>query len=252
MRQIHSTGAGLAPLFEGFDAHLFGRLTYLAVRNTLYTFIYNQYKPIKPYNDLSYREKSIIAGIAGAVGAAVSHPFTVLSIRQILDGQVKAEWRRNYSSSLTEALSELKASGEHWNGLKVNIWRHVLFNVSLTGPYDYFKEGFFTRFGEWQFVDPLALSLATFITASVTLPLDNIRTRLVQSFKELDRNRINFTSISEGISRSIHIESHPFALWAGFYTFYPQLFIYAYLTVEITNAFTESWKKKEGLLEWQI
>jgi len=73
--------------------------------------IYNQYKPVKPYNDLSYREKAIIAAIAGAAGAVASHPFTVVSIRQILDGQIKAEWRRNYSSSVLRAISQLKESG---------------------------------------------------------------------------------------------------------------------------------------------
>lgn len=55
LRQVHSSGAGLSAVFEGFDAHLFGRLTYLAVRNTLYSSIYNAAKPAKPYNDLSYR-----------------------------------------------------------------------------------------------------------------------------------------------------------------------------------------------------
>ena len=89
MRMIHSSGAGISGLFEGFDAHLYGRLIYLGVRNTLYTAIYNAYKPVKPYNDLTYREKSLIGAIAGAVGAAVSHPFSVLSIRQILDTQTK-------------------------------------------------------------------------------------------------------------------------------------------------------------------
>jgi hypothetical protein len=47
-------------------------------------------------------------------------------------------------------------------------------------------------------------------------------------------------------------EQHPFSVYAGFYTVVPQIFIYASLTVGITNTFTESWKKKEGLLEWQI
>ena len=55
LRQIHETGAGLSGLYEGFDAHLAGRLSYLLVRNSLYYFIYNQVKPIKPYNDLSSR-----------------------------------------------------------------------------------------------------------------------------------------------------------------------------------------------------
>lgn len=100
VRQIHQSGAGLSALYEGFDAHLWGRLSYLLVRNTIYTAIYNQFKPAKPYNDLSYREKAWIAGIAGIAGAVVSHPFTVVSIRQILDPQIQNEWRRNYSSNV--------------------------------------------------------------------------------------------------------------------------------------------------------
>ena len=70
-----------------------------------------------------------------------------------------------------------------WNGLKANVLRHIVYNVTITGPYDYFKEGFFTRFGEYGFVDPLALLLATGISAAATLPIDNIRTRLVQMHK---------------------------------------------------------------------
>lgn len=185
----------MSGIYEGFDAHLYGRLTYLLVRNTLYTAIYNTVKPVKPYNDLSSREKGLIGAVAGAVGAVVSHPFTVVSIRQILDTQIKQDWRRNYSSSPLEAVSQLRASGETFQGLKVNILRHVAYNLTLTGPYDYFKEGFFTRFGEYGFVDPLALFLATAISAAVTLPIDNIRTRTIQLHKQTDRNRLNFSSI---------------------------------------------------------
>jgi hypothetical protein len=248
LRQVHSTGVGFSGVFQGFDAHLWGRLSYLLVRNTIYTVIYNQVKPAKPYNDLSYREKAIIAAVAGAVGAAVSHPFSVVSVRQILDGQINKEWRRNYSASPLEALGQLRASGETFQGLKVNVLRHVLYNVSITGPYDYFKEGFFTRFGEWNFVDPLALLLATGIASAVTLPFDNLRTRWIQLHSQQERNRINFSSITEGISKALLVETHPLSLWAGFYTYFPQVFLYAWLTVGITNSFTESWKRKEGLL----
>lgn len=252
LRRLHETGSGMSIFYEGFDAHLYGRLAYLAIRNTVYTGIYNAIKPVKPYNDLSSREKSVIGGISGAVGAVASHPFTVVSIRQILDTQTKVEWRRNYSQNVFEAIGELKAAGEMWNGLKVNVLRHVLYNVTITGPYDYFKEGFFTRFGEYGFVDPLAMLLATGIASAITLPVDNMRTRIVQLHKQTDRNRLNFSGILEGVSKSMRVEGHPFALWAGMATFYPQMFVYAYLTVGISNSFTESWKKKEGLLEWQI
>ena len=137
----------------------------------------------------------MIGGVAGIAGAVVSHPFTVVSIRQVLDTQIKPEWRRGYSDNVVKAINQLFASGEAWQGLRVNVLRHLFYNISLTGPYDYFKEGLFTRFGEYGWVDPAALLLATAISSAVTLPVDNIRTRMIQLHKQLDRNRINFTSI---------------------------------------------------------
>ena len=136
--------------------------------------------------------------------------------------------------------------------MSANVIRHVFYNLSITGPYDYFKEGLFTRFGEYGFVDPLALLIATSISAFVTLPIDNIRTRLCQLHSSPDRNRLNPSGIIPAVIQSLKVEGHALALWAGYFTFFPQLFVYAYLTVGITNTFTESWKRKEGLLEWQI
>lgn len=176
----------------------------------------------------------MIGGFAGGVAAAFTTPFTLVSIRQILDGYIKKEWRRNYSDSALTAFKEVMKEGEAWTGMKVNILRHIILNVSLTGPYDYFKEGLFTRFGDYGFVGPFALILATFVSAAVTLPVDNIRTKMMQMHKQEERNRYTFRTMIEGVKQSMKIEAHPLALWAGFYTFYFQLFVFAYLTIGIT------------------
>jgi hypothetical protein len=49
----------------------------------------------------------VIAGFAGGFAAWITTPFTVINIRQILDSQIKPEWRRNY----TDIGSALKALG---------------------------------------------------------------------------------------------------------------------------------------------
>ena len=128
----------------------------------------------------------------------------------------------------------------------------MVYNMTITGPYDYFKEGFFTRFGEYAFVNPLALVIASFIGAMATLPFDNLRTRYVQQFKEAERNRINFKNFGQLMKYTLAAERHPMSLWAGFYTYYVGMFMYAWMTVGITNTFTDSWKRKQGLLEWQM
>ena len=128
----------------------------------------------------------------------------------------------------------------------------MVYNMTITGPYDYFKEGFFTRFGEYAFVNPLALVIASFIGAMATLPFDNLRTRYVQQFKEAERNRINFKNFGQLMKYTLAAERHPMSLWAGFYTYYVGMFMYAWMTVGITNTFADSWKRKQGLLEWQM
>ena len=54
-------------------------------------------------------------------------------------------------------------------------------NISLTGPYDYVLESMWTRFGDYFFVEPCALIVSAMVGSAVTLPMDNIRTRLMQA-----------------------------------------------------------------------
>lgn len=177
--------------YQGFQANLISRLGYLTVRNTLYKVLYDNFKPIKATNDLTYREKAVIAGIAGGIAAYVTTPFTLVSIRQILDTQIKKEWRRNYSG-VSEGLSALKSENATYKGSFANVMRHVVLNASLTGPYDYFHEGLYVRFGDFDFVRPTALFLASVVSSCFTLPFDNVRTRLMNLHSEADRNKVNY------------------------------------------------------------
>jgi len=51
------------------------------VRNLIYKVLYDHNKPKKAHNDLTIREKSILAGCAGGVAAVVSNPFEVAMVR---------------------------------------------------------------------------------------------------------------------------------------------------------------------------
>lgn len=46
-------GGGLTQFYDGFQAALIGRLSYLFIRNSLYKIIYDATKPVKPFNDLT-------------------------------------------------------------------------------------------------------------------------------------------------------------------------------------------------------
>ena len=93
-----------------------------------------------------------------------------------MDSQIKPEWRRNYGS-VGEGLNKL--GNEKFKGAGINVFRHVLLNATLTAPFDFFNEGLYLRFGDYGFVKPLALTLASLVSAMVTLPFDNVRTRIM-------------------------------------------------------------------------
>jgi len=105
---MHAYGGGMSAFYQGFEANLFSRLGYLAIRNTLYKLIYDMTKPEKQTNDLTSKEKALIGGIAGGFAAFVTTPLTLISIRQILDTQIKTEWRRNYSG-IGDGIAKLKS-----------------------------------------------------------------------------------------------------------------------------------------------
>lgn len=227
---------------------MISRLGYLAIRNSLYKIIYDQVKPAKKSNDLTIREKMVLSGFVGGVAAYVTSPFTLISIRQILDTQTKQEWRRNYVST-SEAIELIKKEGAMWKGSWQNVLRHVALNASLTGPYDYVREGLWTTFGDYYFVQPVALLSAAAVSAAVTLPFDNVRTRFMQSHPQAERNRMNYAGTFDAMIKAFTVEGSKFSLWAGYTHHYLSTLIYAGLTIGITELFVDSWKRKAGLEE---
>ena len=108
------------------------------------------------------------------------------------------------------------------------------------------------RFGDYYFVQPTALICAALISAAVTLPFDNARTRIMQLHPEHNRNRMNYSGTFDVFIQSTLYEHHRLALWAGYMPHFLSTLVYSGLTIGITSLFTASWKKKKGLDEWQI
>jgi len=72
----------MSGIYNGIWTAVIGRCVNLLTRNLTYKFIYDQVKPVKPTNDLTHREKAVLAGFAGAVGTIVTNPFDVILTRQ--------------------------------------------------------------------------------------------------------------------------------------------------------------------------
>ena len=191
----------------------------------------------------------LIAGFSGGLAAFLTNPFTLISIRQMLDPQIKPEWRRNYGR-LGNAFSEIK--NNKFRGSFENVVRHILLNVSLTAPYDYFHESLYIKFGDYGFVEPIALALGAAVSTFVVLPFDTARTRVMQYHNQPERNRLQNRSLMNVLVNSLKYERTPFAMLAGYWTYYIYTLMYASLTIGITNRMCDSRKRANNLKENQI
>lgn len=103
------------------------------------------------------REKTVLASFAGSVAAIISNPFEVVMVRQIYDGALKSNLRRNYGtvfSGIGQILSEEGTAGL-FRGLNANIGKAIALNATLTIQYDYFREKLWHIFGDMPCLTPM-------------------------------------------------------------------------------------------------
>lgn len=109
----------------------------------------------------------------------------------IADGGLPAAIRRNYAS-FGDAYARITAA-EGINGLFRGSMAYVIkmvgVNVALTGPYDYLHEKMFLTFGDMEWNKPVAIAYAALWASVCTLPLDNIKTKLMRAFEDPAKNR---------------------------------------------------------------
>ena len=193
----------------------------------------------------------ILGAIAGGIAGFVISPLELISVRQILDTQTKQEWRRNYSS-IGDSIAALRSNGSLWRGAWANTLKHIILNVSLTGPYDWIHERLWIVFGDYGFVKPLSLAFAAFVGTTFSLPIDYVKTRLMQMHCDPLKNRINSVGVVDTLGKIIAHEGTIWAPWAGFMTNYTQNFITMTLILYITSGITKSIKRGKNLEHWQI
>lgn len=83
---------------------------YFFIRNLVYKVIYDANKPAKATNDLTTREKALIASISGGLAAFLTTPFDLINTRIIHDATRPKEFRFGYTS-LGDGYSKLSAKG---------------------------------------------------------------------------------------------------------------------------------------------
>jgi len=246
-REIHAQGLGMKGLYAGFDSAILARSSHLFARNLVYKVIYDRIKPRKPSNDLTGREKALLGAFAGAIGAIVSNPFEVALIRQQCDGALAVERRRNYASFFDAygRISSAEGGLGLMKGVVPSILKAIMLNISISGPYNYFDEAMYNCFGDTHANRPIALFIASIFATGVTIPFDNLKTRLQYAFPDPAQNRINYQGVIDCGRKVFLIEGWQ-SFYVGFYAFFARTFLYGLTTVFAMDCLNTRMKKKAG------
>jgi len=245
--QLYSAGYGTSCLWTGFAAGFISRMGGLFVRNLVYKIVYDQIKPRKATNDLTYDEKKFLAGFAGACGAVFANPFEIIAVRQISDLGRPAEFKRNYPNvgDAYTAISQEKPNGI-WRGLIPHVIKAVLLNTVMIGPYDQMQERCWNVFGESYVNKPIAIIWASIFGTAATLPFDNVKTRMQNQFTDRSLNRLNYSGFWDAGKQAFYTEGSN-CFMAGFWTYYVKVLLYATLTLYSTDWIFSISRRNSGL-----
>lgn len=245
---LYGAGYGSKCLYTGFQAGFAARMSAVTVRNGVYKFLYDRVKPRKPTNDLTYKEKICISGFAGGIGAIVANPFEIIAVRSISDIGRSAEFRRDYKS-LVDGYNIVSKEAPHgaWRGLTATLAKAVVLNTIMIWPYDQMNEHCWNTFGESTLNKPIAVLWAS-LFGYLTLPLDNIKTRMQNQFTDVKLNRMNYTGFVDAMKQAWYTESKHFFFVAS-WTYYAKTVAYAFCTIYTMDVFLEGWKRGANLPE---
>jgi hypothetical protein len=223
-------GYGTRVLFTGLTSSLFSRVFFLLGRNNTYKYLYDKYKPSKTSNDLLYLEKGIMSGMASIVGSFLSNPFMAYYVRKVGDLGRNSKYNRRLEPVL-------------FKGFIPYAMRMFMINAFLIWPYNSANEKLYVTFGEVFTNRIFAALYAAAIGAAITVPIDNIRTRIQYQSRDVTKNRMTYKGVLD-CANKIFVNEGIFSFYAGMQVSYMQLVVYTLSTIYLCDLFVEQEKKR--------
>lgn len=127
---------------------------------------------------MSLLEKSVLSIVCGIFGALVGNPFDVALVRRQASISTGANPYANTYDAFRSIITNEGVLGL-WTGIRITILRVLLINFGQLAVTDIVKHNLKPIMGEYKFLlDNSSAFLASFITSLISLPADNIKTKL--------------------------------------------------------------------------
>lgn len=232
---------GVAALYKGLDSALLRQATYTTTRLGVYSYLFERIK--KEYGKVTFGNKFLISSLAGFTGALVGTPADLALVRLQSDATLPVAERRNYKNVVDAFSRIIKEEGffSLWKGSTPTIIRALAINMMMLTSNDEIKE----RLTAWRGLKKpdqtsvlTASAVSGFLSSFVSLPFDNIKTKL-QKQKRLPDGTLPYKSFFDCFKKSVANEGVT-GLWIGFFpTYYIRIAPHIMITLIVQDWLTK-------------
>ncbi len=242
-RELYRT-SGFRGFYKGVDSSIARQLVFSTSRLGIYRTIADKIK--EEHGSVSTAQKFLAAFIAGFIATTIAIPIDVAMVRMQADPTLPPLERRNYTNVVNTLGRIIKEEGHSglWKGSFPTIARGIVINLGILAPYDEIKE----KLNAWTgTVDTVSTQLIAgagsgFIASFLSLPFDNIKTKL-QKMKSDYNGNFPYNGLFDGFKKTCQREGFS-KLWVGFGSFYSRTAPHVMITFLIME-FIAKWSKKD-------
>lgn len=180
-RSIITKEGGVKAFYKGLDSALLRQILYTTSRFGIFFSLSDYTKKRNNGANLSFFQKAYCSLIAGGLGSIIGTPADLCLVRMQADSRLPVEERRNYRNVGHAVTSIIKNEGffSLWKGAQPTVVRAVALNIGQLVSYEEAKE----KLNRANPTMPrlnffLASCISGTIAATVSLPFDNMKTKL--------------------------------------------------------------------------
>jgi hypothetical protein len=227
---------GIKGFYKGLDSAIIRQACYATTRLGIFYSLIDFFK--KQNDNISFFKKSFCSMTAGAIAAMFANPADLILVRMQSDGTLPPEQRRNYKNVGDAFVRVVREEGalSLWRGCGPTAARAVIINWALLAPFEEFKDRLKNTIPDLKKRTIVSSFLASFVGSFISLPFDNIKTKLQKMKVESSTGKYPYDGIIDAFQKSIKNEGVG-RLWVGFLTFYVRIGPHVVITLLLNDYF---------------
>ncbi len=243
-KEVIAKEGSVFALYRGIDSALLRQMVYCSIRFGVFYWIKDLIKK-QQGREANFLENSAASLVSGAIGSLAGNPFDLALIRMQSDNNLPKEERRNYRNVFDAIGRTLKEEGvlTLWRGCLPTVVRAMSMNFAMMTSFEEAKKliGKFVENNRAKAI--LASFISGFFAAFMSLPFDNVKTKL-QKMKALPDGTLPYRGVTDCIAKSIRKEGF-LKLWVGFNTFYARVAPHAIIALLVNEALRNKFAAKK-------